>query len=96
MQGKCDFEMKDCLTLEWTFLIVERQISKGEERFHTFIDEHIRRLVRQSVNGGNVGAVNQVFQSPLAQNIPSFFEEAFKLLREKLIEKIEYYMTFLS
>ena len=53
--------------LEWKLIINERNIDEEDERIFSYPDNYIRLFVRQSNKSGKVGALKQVFESPMAQ-----------------------------
>ena len=70
MQEMTGFGFENRLSLhplEWKLINDERDIGQGDERIFSYTDNSIRHFVRQSNKSGKVGALKQVFDSPIAQ-----------------------------
>ena len=62
--------MEDSLSapgLGWKYFNSMR--NENDEPTYTYIDKHMRHFVRQSIEGGQVCAVNQFFKSKICGDI---------------------------
>ena len=66
------FGIKSCLyvhILGWKISNDEKYIGKSDDKIFIYSEKYTRHFVQESIKGGEVGAFNQIFESPMAQNI---------------------------
>ena len=78
------------------FFNEEKDICKGRERIYTYTDKNIGHFVRQSVKGSEIGAFNQISESPKAQNFFKNTIEELKLFTNTICQIIDHYMKYLD
>ena len=76
-------ERKELHSSGLKFFKDQRDIGKVDASIFTYTDKYTRHFVRQSFKNAKVGAINQVFESPIAFIIFKIFKDSFNLFTDK-------------